>query len=1008
MAINFAGYVFKDNGGVVNGATVELLETGTTTVEASTTTDSNGYWAFSEADQDRYDVKITSGTSVRYIRWNDEISLKEIDVRNNENNTTPAATFTNLTNNASNQVAVFSGANTTRADGDVIYLSYKLANSAGELTEFARMIVEAEDTHDGSEDGAIQFQVMRDGTLATVWEIKSTGDGDVDAPAMSFDLNMDSLTIGNGADTDISLTFDANTSDGVITWMEDEDYFKFSDEIFMNSTEKILFGDTATFIHQSSDGVMTIDGEATIDLNASTAVLVSNDLKLNSDSAVLGFGVDNDTTLTHTDGTGLTLNSTNKLTFGDTGTFIHQSSDGVLTITSDTTVDINGAVVFDGALTGITNITLSGTLSDGNYTFDTSGNVSGLGTVSSGTITTSGNIELGHASDTTLARSSSGDVTIEGNAIYRAGGTDVPVSDGGTGASSLTDGGVLLGSGTNAVTAMAVLADGEMIVGDGTTDPVAESGATLRTSIGVGTGNNVEFAEITGTTIDATTDFTIGTTVITDDSIVMTPSTSDTITIAGATNGALNITTVDDNAAAANIQITADGTAELAGTTVTLDSAGDIELEATNDINVPSDVGITFGDAGEKIEGDGSHLTIASSNQLKLNSVNEIHTIDGGDLFLDIAGGDIYIRDVSGPTTMAKISHVSSDLVIQSTVQDKDIIFKQNDGGTEGDVTALTLDGSAGGAAIFNSSITATELDISGNVDIDGTTNLDAVDIDGSVQIDGPVTIGVDGTGKDLKAYGDTAGSYMLWDESDDELVLKGANLVVGHTAPVLPGGATPVYNQIGTTQNTASMGITRYSANAAGVQLFISKSRNGTIGTNTHGDTNDQVGGLYFTHADGTNDNLALEVATIKAELEADTVSNKAFGRLTFWTANDSGSATERLRINKDGDVTGTHGTYHESSDVRLKENITTIPDALNKVESLRGVNFTWKDTEHKGSNLKMGFIAQEVEEVVPEVVHTQDDEMKTKAVEHQYITGLLVEAVKELSNKVKELEAK
>ena len=1008
MAINFAGYVFKDNGGVVNGATVELLETGTTTVEASTTTDSNGYWAFSEADQDRYDVKITSGTSVRYIRWNDEISLKEIDVRNNENNTTPAATFTNLTNNASNQVAVFSGANTTRADGDVIYLSYKLANSAGELTEFARMIVEAEDTHDGSEDGAIQFQVMRDGTLATVWEIKSTGDGDVDAPAMSFDLNMDSLTIGNGADTDISLTFDANTSDGVITWMEDEDYFKFSDEIFMNSTEKILFGDTATFIHQSSDGVMTIDGEATIDLNASTAVLVSNDLKLNSDSAVLGFGVDNDTTLTHTDGTGLTLNSTNKLTFGDTGTFIHQSSDGVLTITSDTTVDINGAVVFDGALTGITNITLSGTLSDGNYTFDTSGNVSGLGTVSSGTITTSGNIELGHASDTTLARSSSGDVTIEGNAIYRAGGTDVPVSDGGTGASSLTDGGVLLGSGTNAVTAMAVLADGEMIVGDGTTDPVAESGATLRTSIGVGTGNNVEFAEITGTTIDATTDFTIGTTVITDDSIVMTPSTSDTITIAGATNGALNITTVDDNAAAANIQITADGTAELAGTTVTLDSAGDIELEATNDINVPSDVGITFGDDGEKIEGDGSHLTIASSNQLKLNSVNEIHTIDGGDLFLDIAGGDIYIRDVSGPTTMAKISHVSSDLVIQSTVQDKDIIFKQNDGGTEGDVTALTLDGSAGGAAIFNSSITATELDISGNVDIDGTTNLDAVDIDGAVQIDGPVTIGVDGTGKDLKAYGDTAGSYMLWDESDDELVLKGANLVVGHTAPVLPGGATPVYNQIGTTQNTASMGITRYSANAAGVQLFISKSRNGTIGTNTHGDTNDQVGGLYFTHADGTNDNLALEVATIKAELEADTVSNKAFGRLTFWTANDSGSATERLRINKDGDVTGTHGTYHESSDVRLKENITTIPDALNKVESLRGVNFTWKDTEHKGSNLKMGFIAQEVEEVVPEVVHTQDDEMKTKAVEHQYITGLLVEAVKELSNKVKELEAK
>ena len=99
-------------------------------------------------------------------------------------------------------------------------------------------------------------------------------------------------------------------------------------------------------------------------------------------------------------------------------------------------------------------------------------------------------IELGHASDTTLARSSAGVVTIEGEEV-RTG--TVGVTKGGTGATSLTDGGVLLGSGTGAVTAMAVLADGEMIVGDGTTDPVAESGATLRTSIGVGTGDSPQF-----------------------------------------------------------------------------------------------------------------------------------------------------------------------------------------------------------------------------------------------------------------------------------------------------------------------------------------------------------------------------------------------------------------------------------------------------------------------------------------------------------------------------------
>jgi len=83
---------------------------------------------------------------------------------------------------------------------------------------------------------------------------------------------------------------------------------------------------------------------------------------------------------------------------------------------------------------------------------------------------------------------------------------DHDVACGGTNASTLTDGGVLLGSGTDAVTAMSVLADGEMIVGDGTTDPVAESGATLRTSIGVGTGDSPQF---TGIELSHATDNTL-------------------------------------------------------------------------------------------------------------------------------------------------------------------------------------------------------------------------------------------------------------------------------------------------------------------------------------------------------------------------------------------------------------------------------------------------------------------------------------------------------------------
>lgn len=135
-------------------------------------------------------------------------------------------------------------------------------------------------------------------------------------------LLSNTITFGTGADTDIAVTFNANTSDGVLTWMEDEDYFQFSDDILLTTTEKIQFGDTASFIQQSSDGVLRIDGEATIDMNASTAVTVSNDLKLDSDSAVLGFGSDNDITLTHAADTSLTLGGAG----GTTGLIINNTA----------------------------------------------------------------------------------------------------------------------------------------------------------------------------------------------------------------------------------------------------------------------------------------------------------------------------------------------------------------------------------------------------------------------------------------------------------------------------------------------------------------------------------------------------------------------------------------------------------------------------------------------------------------------------------------------------------
>ena len=98
------------------------------------------------------------------------------------------------------------------------------------------------------------------------------------------------LVLSFGADSDTTLTHTDGTG------------------LTLNSTNKLTFGDVASFVQQSSNGVLRIDGEATIDMNASTAVLVSNDLKLDSDAAVLGFGADNDVTLTHVHNDGLILN----------------------------------------------------------------------------------------------------------------------------------------------------------------------------------------------------------------------------------------------------------------------------------------------------------------------------------------------------------------------------------------------------------------------------------------------------------------------------------------------------------------------------------------------------------------------------------------------------------------------------------------------------------------------------------------------------------------------------
>ena len=83
-------------------------------------------------------------------------------------------------------------------------------------------------------------------------------------------LLSNTITFGTGVDTDISVTFNANTSDGVLTWMEDEDYFQFSDDLLISTTEKIQFRDTAIYIHSSADGQLDLVADTEIQIAATT------------------------------------------------------------------------------------------------------------------------------------------------------------------------------------------------------------------------------------------------------------------------------------------------------------------------------------------------------------------------------------------------------------------------------------------------------------------------------------------------------------------------------------------------------------------------------------------------------------------------------------------------------------------------------------------------------------------------------------------------------------------
>ncbi len=111
----------------------------------------------------------------------------------------------------------------------------------------------------------------------------------------------------------------------------------------------------------------------------------------------------------------------------------------------------------------------------------------------------------------------------------------------------------------------------------------------------------------------------------------------------------------------------------------------------------------------------------------------------------------------------------------------------------------------------------------------------------------------------------------------------------------------------------------------------------------------------------------------------------------------------SEKLQVN--GNVLAT--AYLYTSDLRFKKNVQRIPASLDTVSELEGVTFDWRNDEFPERSFPeertMGFIAQDVERVIPELVHTTKDGYKS--VQYGNITALLVEAIKEVKDKLTQL---
>jgi len=637
---------------------------------------------------------------------------------------------------------------------------------------------------------------------------------------------------------------------------------------------------TTAFVPDASDGAAL-----------GTSALEFSDLFL-ADGAVINFGDDQDVSLTHVVDTGLLLSSTDQLQFGDSGTYIYQSADGVLDLVSDTeieltatTIDINGAVAMNGAITGGTNITISGELDAA--TLDISGNADIDGTTNLDAVDIDGAVQIdatvtvgvddtgydvkffGDTASAYMLWDTSADDLILGGAARLV----VPASGLVIGSTAVTTTAAELNafSGITSTAAEINIIDGDtsassttladadrVIVNDaGTMKQVALTDFETYFESAIDTFSTID---INGGSIDGATLGTNSaiTQAVIDDIdlngkvITMTGSSSDTAVFTAGTNGTLSIVTTDDAAAAANIQITADGT-------VDIDSAGVLTLDAGAAINIEPaagsailldgtisvDAGVVTGATSitstafvgaltGNVTGNasGTAATVTTAAQSAITSLGTLTTLTVDDVAID---GKVVTMTGS-----------SSDTAVFTT-------------GTNGTLSIVTTDAAAAAA---NITITA-----DGTFEADGTTI--TLDSAGDIILD---TDGADVIFKDAgTTFGsatNTSGNLIIKSGTTTALTFSGANVTAAGTYTggglMTTGGSIviPDAGNIGSASDTDAIAIS-----SAGVVSLSATTEASAIGTAAL----TVAGGIGVTKDMWIGDDIVLDSDSAVIKLGAD-----------------------------------------------------------------------------------------------------------------------------------------